>query len=46
MCFDPIKENNCTIKALKLRKCRNKEKYKDVNPINCIIDFDDLNFIS
>lgn len=36
-CYDPKRENFCTLGALIGRKYRNKEKYKDVNPKNCII---------
>ena len=37
LCFDPTNGTKCTLGALMGRKCRNKEKYKDVNPKNCII---------
>ena len=37
LCFDPIKNKPCTLNALKCRKQRNKELYKDVTPTQCII---------
>lgn len=37
LCFDPIKNKPCTLNALKCRKRRNKELYKDVTPTQCII---------
>lgn len=36
-CYDPKENNFCTYVALKTRKYRNKEKYKNVNPKDCII---------
>ena len=36
-CYDPKKENYCTYSALKSRKRRNKELYKDVILTDCII---------
>ena len=38
LCFDPTNGTKCTLGALMGRKYRNKEKYKDVNPKNCIKD--------
>jgi hypothetical protein len=37
LCFDPIKNKPCTLNALKHRKQRNKEDYKNINPNECII---------
>ena len=37
LCFDPKEENVCTYGALSIRKSKNKEKYKDVIPKDCII---------
>ena len=37
ICFDPIKEDYPTYGTLKLRKSKNKEKYKDVILKDCII---------
>ena len=37
LCFDPIENKSCTLNALKCRKQRNKELYKDVVPTQCII---------
>lgn len=36
-CYDPIKNDFCTYTALRARKKRNKEKYKNVIPKDCII---------
>lgn len=36
-CYDPKEENFCTLGALRGRKYRNKEKYKDVIPIDCVV---------
>lgn len=36
-CYDPKENNYCTLNALKARKKRNKEKYKDVKPIECLV---------
>lgn len=36
-CYDSVKENYCTLGALKMRKERNKDLYKDIIPQNCII---------
>lgn len=36
-CYDPKEENFCTLGALRGRKYRNKEKYKDIIPINCVV---------
>ena len=35
--YDPKEENFCTLGALRGRKYRNKEKYKDVIPIDCVV---------
>lgn len=37
MCFDPIAQNKCTVRALIGRKHNHKELYKDVIVKNCII---------
>ena len=37
LCFDPKEENICTYKALRNRKSRHKEKYKDVILKDCVI---------
>ena len=37
ICYDPKKENYCTLKALQHRKKRNEDLYKDVIPSQCII---------
>ena len=37
LCFDPKEENVCTYNTLYGRKYRNKEKYKDVIPIDCVV---------
>ena len=37
LCFDPIQNKPCTLNALRCRKQRNKELYKDVTPTQCII---------
>lgn len=37
LCYDPKKENYCTYCALKSRKRKNKELYKDVILKNCIV---------
>ena len=37
LCFDPKEENVCTYNTLYGRKYRNKEKYKDIIPKDCII---------
>lgn len=37
LCFDPKEKNICTYKALRNRKQRHKEKYKDVILKDCII---------
>lgn len=36
-CYDPIKENYCTLNALSLRKSRHLDLYKNIIPQNCII---------
>lgn len=36
-CYDPIEKDNCSYGALKRRKFKNKEKYKDVILKDCII---------
>lgn len=36
-CKDPIKGDKCTLVALKARKNRHKEDYKNINPKDCII---------
>lgn len=36
-CYDPKEENFCTLGALRGRKYRNKEKYKDVIPIDYVV---------
>lgn len=36
-CYDPKEENFCTLGAFQGRKYRNKEKYKDVIPIDCVV---------
>ena len=36
-CYDPIEKDNCSYGALKRRKSKNKEKYKDVILKDCII---------
>lgn len=36
-CYDPIANNKCTLCALRGRKQRNKEKYKDIIPMEYII---------
>ena len=38
LCYDPKKDNFCTLQALHTRKYRNKELYKDVIPSECIVD--------
>ena len=38
LCFDPIQNKPCTLNALRCRKRRNKELYKDVAPTQCIIE--------
>ena len=40
LCFDPIDNNFCKLKALHARKQRHKEKYKNVNVGNCVIPFE------
>ena len=42
-CYDPKKENYCTYIALKCRKRRNKELYKDVILADCIIKNNEIN---
>ena len=37
MCIDPINGTTCTYGTLRSRKKRNKEKYKDVKPIECLV---------
>lgn len=37
MCKDPVCGDNCTYKNLRLRKYRNKYKYKDINIRDCIL---------
>ena len=37
LCYDPIEKDNCSYGALKRRKSKNKEKYKDVILKDCII---------
>jgi len=36
-CYDPKENEYCTLYALNARKKRNKEKYKDVIPKDCVI---------
>lgn len=36
-CYDPIKQDNCKLKALSTRKYRHPDLYKDINPLNCIL---------
>ena len=36
-CYDPIKQNDCTLNALLGRKRKNKELYKNINPRDCVI---------
>ena len=38
LCIDPTNGTKCTYGALKWRKKRHAEKYKDIIPQNCIID--------
>lgn len=38
LCFDPIVKGVCTLCALRLRKYRNKEEYKDVILKDCLIE--------
>ena len=38
LCYDPKKDNFCTLQALYTRKYRNKELYKDVIPSECIVN--------
>ena len=38
LCIDPTNGTKCTYSALKWRKKRHAEKYKDIIPQNCIID--------
>ena len=38
MCIDPINGTTCTYGTLRSRKKRNKEKYKDIVPRDCIIE--------
>lgn len=40
ICFDPINNDFCKLKALHARKQRHKEKYKNVNVGNCVIPFE------
>ena len=40
LCFDPIDNNFCKLKALHTRKQRHKEKYKNINVGNCVIPFE------
>ena len=40
LCIDPTNGTKCTYSALRWRKKRHAEKYKDVNPKNCIIKND------
>ena len=37
MCYDPKENNYCTLSQLYGRKFRNKEKYKDVIPKDCVV---------
>ena len=37
ICYDPIEKDNCSYGALKRRKSKNKEKYKDVILKDCVI---------
>ena len=37
MCIDPTNGTTCTYGTLRSRKKRNKEKYKDVKPIECLV---------
>ena len=39
-CYDPKENNFCSLQALQKRKRKDKEKYKDVNPKDCIIKED------
>lgn len=43
ICYDPKENDFCTYGALKARKKRHAEKYKDVIPQNCIIDKKSIN---
>lgn len=36
-CYDPIKKEPCTYRTLRARKGKNKELYKDVILINCVV---------
>ena len=38
MCYDPKKDNFCTLQTLHMRKHRHKDLYKDVIPSECIVD--------
>ena len=37
LCYDPKENNYCTLSQLYGRKFRNKEKYKDVIPKDCVV---------
>ena len=37
MCYDPIENEPCTHEALRWRKRKHKEKYKNVKLCDCII---------
>lgn len=39
-CYDPKENDFCSLQALQKRKRKDKEKYKDVNPKDCIIKED------
>ena len=38
LCHDPIKNEICTLCALRIRKSRNKDQYANVNINNCILE--------
>jgi len=38
ICVDPIKQNECSLSALRYRKRFHKSDYKDLNPKDCIIE--------
>ncbi len=42
LCLDPTNGTKCTLGALRGRKSRNKEKYENVIPQNCIIKDDEI----
>ena len=43
MCYDPKENDFCTYGALKSRKKRYAEKYKDVIPQDCITNLSSIN---